>query len=334
MGTELAAKMVRFAITGAAHYEINASQIVRFYLNVPVVVGKIVRLNVNDTATAYPTEGEFKNITFLYDNLFDAATVTTSSNHRKFPPSRLKHRWGTYHWRSWGDPAGDPKPDPLASQWIKADLGSPKDVKAVLVWYHNFYNGATVDVQGNAADAWGGPTLDENINLYNRNYPIVKFWTGTQTYQWWRIPIDGDWTNILTEGDFNEAICYFDYARAGRVFIGDYFRPTSNFNRSYVLGEEDDSQTFPTLEQQIVSNVVPRHKTIVYDFEDISESDYDEFVKMWEMVGTTTPFWIVQNAGRWYDQTYYVAFANQIGFKRKAGGAPKYDLQIVVEEVT
>jgi len=327
LGTELAGKMVRLAITGAAHYEINASHIVRFYLNVPTPLGQHVRLNVNDIAATYPTEGKFKNITFLYNNLFDSATVTTSSNHRKFPPSRLKHRWGTYHWRSWGDPAGDPKPDALASQWIKADLGSPKDVKAVLVWYHNFYNGATVNIQGDAG-------LDENIVLYSVNYPIVKLWDMTKTFQVWNLAIDGDWTNILTEGDFNEAVSYFDYARVGRVFIGDYFRPASNFNRSYVLGEEDDSQTFPTLEQQIVSNVVPRHKTIVYDFEDISESDYNEFVTMWEMVGTTTPFWIVQNAGRWYDQTYYVTFANQIGFKRKAGGAPKYDLQIVVEEVT
>ena len=327
MGTELVAKMVKFAIIGAAQYEINSSQIVRFYLDVPSPLGQIVRFNVNDAAAVYPTEGKFKNITFLYNNLFDVATVTTSSNHRKFPPSRLKHRWGTYHWRSWGDPAGDPKPDALASQWIKADLGSPKDVKAVLVWYHNFYNGATVNIQGDAG-------LDENIVLYSVNYPIVKLWDMTKTFQVWNLAIDGDWTNILTEGDFNEAVSYFDYARVGRVFIGDYFRPASNFNRSYVLGEEDDSQTFPTLEQQIVSNVVPRHKTIVYDFEDISESDYNEFVTMWEMVGTTTPFWIVQNAGRWYDQTYYVTFANQIGFKRKAGGAPKYDLQIVVEEVT
>jgi len=324
--------MVKFAISGA---EIESRrQMVRYYLYMLRGEMTMVRSNIAPAASSFPAESVFTNITFLYNNLFDSATVTASSNHRKFPPSRMQHRWGTYHWRSWGDPTTDPKPDPVASEWVKADLGLPKDIRAVLVWYHNFYRGATVGVQGNAADAWDPPTLDENITLYDAHYPIVKLWDAVQNYKWWRIPIDGDWSNITTEGDFNEAVSYFDYARIGRVFIGDYFRPASNFNRAYVIGEEDSSQTFPTLEQQLVSNVAPRYETLVYEFEDISESDFNSFVTMYETVGITTPFWIVQNAGRWYDQTYYVTFANEIGFKRKPGGAPKYDLQITVEEVS
>lgn len=332
MATEIAAQMVRLQITGAAQHP--PAQMVRFYLNVPSPIGMINRFNIRDAASLYPVEGEFSNITFLYNNLFDSAVVTTSSNHRKFPGSRMQHRWGTYHWRSWGDPLGDPRPDALANQWIKADLGLAQDVRAILVWYHNFYNGASVSIQGNAVDAWAGPLLDEGITLYDVNYPIVKLWDAAQNHRWWRIPIDGDWLSIITEGDFNEAESYFDYARIGRVFIGDYFRPIANFNRSYVPTEEDDSMILQTIENQSVSNVTSRYKTIAYEFEDVCAADFAKFMAMWNMVGTATPFWIVQNAGRWYDQTYYVTFMNQIGFKRKSGGTPKYDLRIMVEEVS
>jgi len=331
LAIETAKKMVTFQVVGTEEHK--DKQMVRFYLYLPRADAEVVRLNIRDAASSFPAEGAFTNITFLYNNLFDSATVTASSNHRKFPPSRIQHRWGTYHWRSWGDPLGDPRPDALASQWVKADLGSAEDIRAVLVWYHNFYRGATVDVQGNAADAWGGPTLDENITLYDAHYPIIKLWDTAKNYQWWRIPIDGDYANILTEGDFNEAVSYFDYARIGRIFIGDYFRPNLNFKRGYVLGKEDMSQTFPTLEGQMVSNVAPRYETLVCEFEGVSASDLAEFVTMWETVGTTKPFWIVQNAGRWYDQTYYVVFADNLGIKRQPG-TEKYDLRIVVEEVT
>ena len=100
MGVEIAAQMIRFRVIDAAEHK--DAQMVRFHLNVPPPIGMPVRLNINDFIRSEPVPGEFKNISFLYNNLFDAATVTTSSNHRKFPPSRLKHRWGTYHWRSWG----------------------------------------------------------------------------------------------------------------------------------------------------------------------------------------------------------------------------------------
>lgn len=323
-------QMVTFRITNCAVERDH--QIVRFYLNVPSPTGKITRFNVRSVIIP-PTEGQFTNITFLYNNLFDIATVTASSNHRKFPPSRIQHRWGTYHWRSWADPFADPKPDALANQWIKADLGAPKDVKAFLVWYHNFCDGAIVDTQANGADVWGAPTLDENITLYDTTYPIVKLWTTPKTFQWWRLSVDGDWSNIITEGDFNGAHGYLDYARIGRIFIGDYFRPESNFNRAYVLAKEDGSVTFPTLEDQIVSNVKPRYATMAFEFEDLSASDFAKFMIMWNTVGTTVPFWIVQNVGRWYDQTYYVVNADKYGFKRKPG-TEKYDLKMVVEEVS
>lgn len=332
MATEIAAQMVKFHITDAEEHK--DAQMVRFHLEATSPIGMPARFILRGPGIVYPEEKAFTNITFLYNNLFDSATVTTSSNHRKFPGSRIQHRWGTYHWRSWGDPLTDPKPDPLVDQWVKADLGSPQNIKAFLVWYHNFYVGARIDIEANPADVWLPPDFVSGVNLYDAIYPIVQLWDTAKNYQWWQLAIDGDFRNIVTEGDFNESPSYFDYARIGRIFIGDYFRPVVNFNRTYVLGEEDNSQTFQTLEQQLVSNVAPRYKTIVYEFEDVGAADFAKFVTMWETVGTTTPFWIVQNAGRWYDQTYYVTFANQIGFKRKPGGTPKYDLQITVEEVS
>jgi len=260
-----------------------------------------------------PVEGTFTNITFLYDNLLKTATITTFSAARKFPKENIVQKWLTNAYRS--DTLG------VDDEWLKADLGSAQAVKAFIVSQHNFDDGCTSKIQGNAADAWGAPTVDEAITHYGEDYLISYFWSTSQTYQWWNWLIDvGDFTSGET------------YVKAGLAFLGDYFRPASNFNRKYVEGRVDQSQKTILEHGNIFSMPSQGYDTWSYTFEGLSAADVGSFQAMYDVVGSEIPFFIVENQGRWYDKTFYVVFSGELKYQHVAR-EDTYNVEIEVREV-
>jgi len=327
MAIEIMKQHVGFKIDGIVGAS-NYREMVRYYMDVKDTRRAVARFEFV-SKPGEPSAGAWTRISFLYNNLFDTlATATASSQHRKFKATDIQDRWATRHWRSNAIPYNSA----LASQWVKGDLGSEQDIKVFVCWWHNLIDGATVKIQANATDAWGSPSVDDSITLYDWVYPIVKFWSTAQSYQWWRLWIDGDWTNIITEGDFDGAQYWLDYARIGRMFLGDYFRPSKNFNNRYSMAGVDESEIIGTIEGQTTANIVPRRQRLLYEFEDLSKADMEKFVEIYETCGQTKPYWIVESEGRWFDRTYYVVNVGELNIAHTAQH-DVFSLNWEVEEV-
>ena len=78
-------------------------------------------------------------------------------------------------WRATGD----------TSENLVIDLGSAQQVTAFVLSDHNLTSGASIKLQGNAADVWGAPTYDSgNITVQDPLYLYLD-----RTFQYWRVLI-------------------------------------------------------------------------------------------------------------------------------------------------
>lgn len=105
---------------------------------------------------------------------------------------------------------------------ITIDLGSAKEIKALVIFDHNFTSGVTLSLKGNATDAWGAPSFSESVS-YNAD-KILHYLSSAQTYRYWQLQIT-DTSNPDT------------YIEIGELFLGSYFEPDKNF--SYGTGVRD-----------------------------------------------------------------------------------------------
>ena len=226
-------------------------------------------------------------IKFLYNNLWDASgtVLTSSSEAAGFPDTRTQHRWKTRCWRS----------DTDTAEWIKVDLGlGTQDIKALVIKNHNFTSAATLYLQGNATDAWGAPTVDVDLTGLITADTIVYFWTSSQNLRWWRIYID-DGANTDT------------YVKIGRVFLGSYFEPASNFANN-TIGLMDPSGIKHSTGGQYSANEKTHFKTISWGFRGLTEADKDSFITVYDAVGMSGNYFICEDSADAapYTVTYYV----------------------------
>ena len=223
-----------------------------------------------------------RNIRLCWDNIYDsdATTRTASSAAAGFPLSNIKHRWHTRVWRATGD----------AAEWVKADLGSAKPIQAFILKEHNFTDAAVVKIQGNDADAWGAPAVDVTMAITDDK--LVKVWETAQNYRWWRVSM-ADGANPDT------------YVKIGRIFLGNFFEPTVNFTRRFLMDLKDPSVKVRSTGGQISVNSKPHYKAFGYEFQDIESPDNVTFEEIFDAVGQSVPYFIVQDADD-TTKTYYV----------------------------
>lgn len=157
------------------------------------------------------------NILFLYNNLFDSATITASSADSDYPASNLQDTFRTSQWKTAGDPAGTAN--------LVINHGSAKPVTACCLIDHDDWAvvPGTFDLEFHTADSWGSPDSTEDLTAKFAVTPdsnlnpttIIKIFTSISK-QYNRLNIvnaAGDWT-------------------LGRIFLGTYFSPTRNFSPS------------------------------------------------------------------------------------------------------
>ncbi len=74
--------------------------------------------------------------------------------------------------------------------WIKADLGSAKRVRAVFVMDHNISPTATLTLQANSTDSWASPPYEQSLTHGKTRLGLFL----DRTYRYWRLVIQ-DQTN-------------------------------------------------------------------------------------------------------------------------------------------
>ena len=134
----------------------------------------------------------------MWDNEIDNMTISAVTENANYPAENVADQRLSKIYRSTDD----------AAEWILFDAGVGNTINptAVLIAAHNITDGATIKIQGNATDSWGGPTVDETIT--HNSDTMVLFFTGS-ALRYWRLYID-DSSNPDT------------YLKIGRVFLGTY----------------------------------------------------------------------------------------------------------------
>lgn len=249
------------------------------------------------------------NIRFCWNNLYDltATTKTALTEATGFPLTNIVNRWHTRRYRSTTD----------TNQWIKMDLGSAQTIKALVIKNHNFTNAATLKIQANNADAWGAPSLD--VALTWTTDRIIKFWTAGETYRWWRITMD--------DGANPDA-----YLAIGRIFLGSYFEPYYNFTKRFRLHLIDPSIKKYSSGGQISVEQRTHYRAWAYEFQWVKHPDQDTFEDVFDHVGQSKPYFIVQDADDDWETLYYVQNLTDWEIDHIQGDE-LYSLNVAVEEM-
>jgi len=223
-----------------------------------------------------------KKIRFLWYNYYDlaATTKTASSEAAGNPLTNIALRWHTRQWRSTG----------VADEWIKADLGSAIPIKAFVVKNHNFPSDITIHIQANAADAWGAPTL--NIALPWTTESIIKFWETDQSYQWWRLRMQGGGAPA--------------YRAIGRIFLGSFYQPTYDITRPTHHTPIDPSVRLYSSGGQVSVDERTHYEKIIFEWDMIPAADKAIFESIFAHVGISKPYFICRTPGDAANTTYYV----------------------------
>jgi len=231
------------------------------------------------------------SVRFMTTNLWDSASaLTASSAATGYPAANTQHRLKLKVWRATGDTA----------EWLKVNLGSAKEIRALVLAYANLTTGATLTLQGHTSDSWTAPAYSQVIAIsaaMAARGQIVYHLGTPRTYQWWRITI-ADSAN--PDG----------YVRIGRVFLGTYAQPARSYYKEWSLTVVDPSEVMVNKTGQKFVNVRPSYHEIKLDFRSVPAADRTIFKAIADEVGQAYPFWITLDSGDLAGSTYYVSAAS------------------------
>lgn len=237
-----------------------------------------------------------KKLQFFWQNWFDSAVVTASSEDPEYPVENLQNRWATWDWRS-----GVPD---TAGVWIKANLGNPEAIEGLVMENINFTTGTTVTLEGSNSDAWPGPahsiTITAEMITAKR---IVFMLPASETHQWWRI--------LITDVD-----TWPGYFSASRVYLGPVFQPKYHYQPRPTQKRASNPEIDYSSGGQTTAVKRPRFWTYELPIS-IVGTDGEKFADMDEECGVDTPLWVCLDSTSDVTRitsTIYVAFMEHIAF--------------------
>ena len=222
-------------------------------------------------------------IRFLWDNLVDGATITASSSAAGFPATNLQHSWHLKTHRTTGV---------AAENWV-FDLGTTPDPVQYFVWYyHNLENDTdtVLKIQANATNAWGAPSINENVTWNSGQ--IVHFFSTPQTYRYWRFYVENPGN---PDG----------YLRCGRPYLGSYLGPTYNFLEK-TPRFLDPSELVLSSNRQLSANTKDVYRAWSVQFDTIIETDLALLEDMFIAVGLNFPWFVIFDSADNDGTLYYV----------------------------
>lgn len=245
-----------------------------------------------------------KKLQFFWQNWFDSAIVTASSEDPEYPVENLQNRWATWDWRSG-------VPDTAVDVWIVVNLGIQKTIEGFVLENMNFEVGTTVELGGHATDptalAAGATTYFHVITITAEMVTakrVVFILPAGTAFQWWRIlmaDVVGTWPG---------------YFSASRVYLGPVFQPKYHYQPRPVQVRASDSEVGYSAGGQTTAVKRPRYWT--YDLPiSIVGTDGEKFADMDEECGVDTPLWVCLDSTSDVTRitsTIYVAFMEHIVF--------------------
>ena len=212
---------------------------------------------------------------FLYVNEFDIAghTITENSEESAYPVENAQDNQLTKHYRATGD----------ASEWVKLNGGAPAAITANMAFIagHNITSGAaTIKIQGNDADAWGGPpTVNESFT-----HSAGVMWKAftSDDLKYWRWFIE-DAANPDT------------YIKIGRLGLGTYFDLTNWAQADFTPRPIDTSRVWRSPTGQIYGNEGVIYYEYDYYFPYLDNAELINMRTMWETNKKVKPIVLIPN---------------------------------------
>ena len=246
---------------------------------------------------------------FFWQNLFDAGTLTASTEAANFPAANTRNRWPKRTWRSTA--LTDP-------QWLKLDAGAAIGVRAFIARYNNLtLASATPKIQAHASDSWGSPSIDQTIGRWTNDL-MAYLWPSAQLFEWWR--------HAITDTG-NSA----GYVEQGRLYLGDVFIPS----RTAIVGSSLGQPVDPSVAQfsdagQISSIQRTKYKTGTFQFQMLPRADVDVFDAMFADRGNYKDLFFCADLGDIWKELYYVRIAS---YKTSRPNFYTWNVDIGLEEL-
>lgn len=205
----------------------------------------------------------------LWQNKFDSYTITANSEESGYPATNIQDVALTKATRSTGD----------TSEWWKIDAGAGNTITATgaAIAGHNITSGATIKIQGNATDAWGGPTVDETIT--HKTAVMTEFFS-TQSLRFWRFLVE-DASNPDT------------YIKIGRLFLGTYISQSNVIAKDFPEQHIDTSFVDHTVTGEVYGDQGIVYKLYNYQFPYLTNTQKGQIQTMFETVGLIKPVFFI-----------------------------------------
>jgi hypothetical protein len=231
-----------------------------------------------------------RKLRFFWQNYFDSATITASSEAADYPVENLQNRWATWDWRSVAAGSG--------GEWIQAAMTVPRAIQGLILENMNLTIGAIVILTGDGNNVF---TINPTAAMVAERRIVVFLPAPTPAYTTWLLSIF-DPTN--PDG----------YLSASRLYLGPVFEPANRCQPTTKRARASGSEVGYSMGGQ--TTVVKRAKYWTYDLPItiVGKLDGDAFADMDEECGIDTPLWICLNSTDEIASTIYVSFAGHIAF--------------------
>lgn len=203
-----------------------------------------------------------------YQNVIDSDGVlfTPSTYDPAYPADLLANQQRSYGWKT-----GDTQ----AAESVVIDLGSAQSVTSCILLDHDLTVGDSgIAIQGNSADAWGGPPVNESLTwapgIISKNF-------AGGSYRYWRL--------IFTKASAG------DQRTIGRLFLGPYYSTTEAPSDAQIE-PIDLSQMQRADGGQSWSDAQDCYRVFGLDFPQMSNTQADALIAFANVVGTHKSFFV------------------------------------------
>jgi len=219
------------------------------------------------------------NVRFLWDNKFDNATISASSETAGLPVSNLQDQLRKKVWRSTG----------CSSEYVDIDFGEGGDYcNTIAVVQHNLSHNAQIRLVASDTAAGENELLDITWDVYETVFGAGEGGAGEEGAGGYLI--DDATRQELLVGSifckfFNQTaarywrIYFLDpdnpdgYIEVGRVWLGIYFAPQYNFQYGWRFEVVDDSNVTESIGGQKWVDIKGRRYSLYLPFKYIQDAE-------------------------------------------------------------
>lgn len=242
-------------------------------------------------------------ILYLYNNLLLSATLTASSAATGFPVANLKNPFRTKVWRTAGATAGTAN--------LVINLGSAQAVTCAALTGYNWASApGTLNLEFNAADAWGAPSATEALTWKaattasgNKGSIIKTF--ASKSYQYLRLNVVYSPGATPTDWDL------------GVLYVGTYFQPTTNLSYGFDYDIVDPSLESMTIGGQVHHDQIEKYRTLKLTQAVPTEAEFKNFQTMFNSAGDVKPVFVSYDYDNQDETTIYGNIVDALSVKNK-----------------